>query len=340
MNRSALLLLWLAASPALASGKGIVPLSPAVGDTVSAAEAERWGLFPDVSGLRWAVFVPGNSGGFTARLSVAGDPPGAVRERYIPREVWEEWRRRMDAGERVTAAKPPAAPDGVWPEVPLPPPPEKPANPPAGAPGEGGPPGEGPHHGPSGRWLFVVDLGVKHPTTRFRDYFTDMFESSFALGLPLGRHFIASFGLQAAVGDLPDAFEKLTANGRSTHYAIELGGDVLLPAGASTDLVVGLRGGYYMRALRWGGALFWGYNGLYQSGSLVRELSNWGGGARLGLRHVLGDPARRRWLDVSLHYETYAADPTLLENPESGLVLSAGDRDTWVGLTVGMVLGI
>ncbi|MBK7701379.1 MAG: hypothetical protein IPI34_00080 [bacterium] len=62
----------------LAHPADLVPLHAAVGDTVDAGEAARWGLFPDVTGLTSAVFVPGPRGGFLARLQVAGDPPGST----------------------------------------------------------------------------------------------------------------------------------------------------------------------------------------------------------------------------------------------------------------------
>ncbi|MDO9695839.1 MAG: hypothetical protein Q7W56_14055 [Candidatus Latescibacteria bacterium] len=327
------LLLLVSAALAAAAPADVVPLHPAVGDTVDAREAARWGLFPDVPGLTGAVFAPGPRGGFLARLTVAGDPPGTTRERNVPRAQWERWRRSLDAGEAVAGYAPAVDRESaVWPEVPLPPVADRPAGPRPGLP----PPGDG----PPGRWLLLTDLGWKHATTAFGDYFTDMLRVSVALGLPLGENFLATAGLQLGLGDLQDDFEDLTGNGRAAHYGIELGARALLPVGERTDAVLGVRGGYYLRSLRWGGALFWGYGTVYQSGSLVRELSDWGGGLDVGLRRQLGDAGSRRWLAVTLHAETCAADPVLLQDSTSGDRLLADDHDDWIGVSVGLIMGI
>ncbi len=333
-----LLLLSAAAAPAVgapaeAARPDLVPLHPAVGDTVDAREAARWGLFPDLPGLTGVVFTLGPRGGYLARLTVAGDPPGTTRERNVPRAQWEQWRRNLDAGETVTGAVPEVNRESaVWPEVPLPDtaarrPGPRPGLPPAGA-------------GPPGRWLLMTDLGWKHATTAFGDYFTDMLRVSVAVGLPLGENFLATAGLQLGLGDLQDDFEDLTNNGRSAHYGIELGGRALLPVGERTDAVLGVRGGYYLRSLRWGGTLFWGYGTVYQSGSLVREMSDWGGGLDVGLRRRLGEAGSRRWLTATLHAETYAADPVLLEDATNGNRLIADDHDDWIGVSIGLVMGI
>lgn len=330
-------LLFAAAAAASAADPAqpadLVPLHAAVGDTVDAREAARWGLFPDVTGLTSAVFVPGPRGGFLARLQVAGDPPGSYRERNVPRSQWDGWRRRLDAGEAVDGGLPEVnRATAVWPEVPLPAPAERPGGPRPGLPAPAG--------GPPGRWLLLTDVGWKHATTAFGDYFTDMLRVSLALGLPLGDRFLATAGLQLGLGDLQDDFEDLTDNGRSAHYGIELGARALLPVGERTDAVLGVRGGYYLRSLRWGGTLFWGYGTVYQSGSLVREMSDWGGGLDVGLRRRLGEPGSRRWLAATLHAETCAADPVLLQDATNGNRLLADDHDDWIGVSVGLVLGI
>lgn len=330
-----LLLLGLvsAATAAADAPAAVVPLHAAVGDTVDAGEAARWGLFPDVPGLVSAVFAPGPRGGFLARLTVAGDPPGAHRERNVPRSQWDGWRRSLDAGEPVSGAPPEVNRDtAVWPEVPLPTDVARPAGPRPGLPV--------PDDGPPGRWLLLTDLGWKHATTAFGDYFTDMLRVSVALGLPLGENFLATAGLQLGLGDLQDDFEDLTDNGRAAHYGIELGARALLPVGERTDAVLGVRGGYYLRSLRWGGTLFWGYGTVYQSGSLVREMSDWGGGLDVGLRRRLGGADSRRWLAATLHAETCAADPVLLQDAVSGDQLIADDHDDWIGVSVGLVVGI
>ncbi|MBU0743660.1 hypothetical protein KKA85_14665, partial [bacterium] len=221
----------------------------------------------------------------------------------------------------------------VWPEAPLPDtgaaPPPLPAPPDTTVPLS------------ATTWLTLVDVGYKHSTTSFGDYFTDMLLLGVAVGYPLSDWFVPTIGFQAGIGDLQDDFEELTGNGKSAHYAIELGAQLRAPLAAGTDVYLGLAGGYYMRSLRWGGTLYYGYLDIYESGSLVRELSDWGGSARFGLqRRLSARGAKPRLLDLSVRYESYGAEASLLENPETGTMFTAADRDIWVGVTLGLIMGI
>ena len=58
-----------------------VALHAAVGDTLSRDEALRWGLFPDASDLRLAVFRAAPTGGYIARLHLDGPAGPRIRER-------------------------------------------------------------------------------------------------------------------------------------------------------------------------------------------------------------------------------------------------------------------
>jgi len=312
-----------------------VPLHAAVGDTLDRGEARLWGLFPDVPDLDWAVFQAAPTGGFIARLRLAGPDGPRIRERNVPRAEWMSWRDSLDRGEPVAAAGAPPAPTGtaVWPEAPLPgagtAPPPLPAPPDTTVPIA------------AARWLTLVDVGYKHSTTRFGDYFTDMLALGVAVGRPLSDWFVPTLGLRVGVGDLVDDFEAITGNGKSAHYALELGALLRAPLSGRTDVCLGLAGGYYMRSLRWGGTYYYSYLDVYESGSLVRELSDWGGSARIGLQWRLGARgAKPKLLDLSIRYETCGAEASLLENPDTGAVFTAEDRDVWIGVSLGLVVGI
>ncbi len=322
--------------PAVAAAAGTpVILHPVVGETVDRVEAERWGLFPDLPDLAEATFEALPAGGFLARLRLENGEAGHLRERFVPRAVWDRWRACLEAGEPVdvAGAPPPPGEHAVWPEAPLPAPAEAPPALPA-APDTLVPLSDA-------DWVTLVDVGYKHSTTRFRDYFTDMLLFGVAVGRPLNDWLMPTIGFQTGLGDLQDDFEDVTGNGKSAHYAFELGLLVRAPLGERIDVHAGVAGGYYMRSLRWGGTLYYGYYDIYQTGSFVREQSDWGGAARLGLRWRLGGPGvRPRLLDLSLRYEQYHAEASVLEDPSTGEMFMAEDRDAWVSLSLGLVVGL
>lgn len=331
---SALTALLLLAAAAPAADTPVI-LHPVVGKTIDAEEAARWGLFPDLPDLVEARFFTLPAGGFLARLRLDGTGEDRLRERSVPRAVWEDWRARIAAGEPVdgAGAPPPVGAHAVWPEAPLPPP--DPAAPlPTAAPDTLVPLSDA-------SWITLVDVGYKHSTTRFGDYFTDMLMLGVAVGRPLNDWIVPTLGFQAGLGDLQDDFEALTGNGKSAHYAFELGVQLRAPLGERAGAYLGVAGGYYMRSLRWGGTLYYSYYDVYETGSFVREQSDWGGSVRLGLRWRLADRgAKPRLLDLSLRYEQYRAEPSVLEDPVSGTLFTAEDHDAWVSLSLGLVVGL
>ena len=318
-----------------AAARTPVVLHPAVGESVDRAEASRWGLFPGLPDLVEARFLALEAGGYLACIELAGEGDDRLRERFIPRDVWEGWRARLEAGEPVDGIgdPPPADAGAVWPEIALP---ESPPAPPLPA-------------APDtlvrlsdSDWITLVDLGYKHSTTRFGDYFTDMLLLGVAVGKPVNAWLTPTLGIQFALGDLQDDFEAATANGKSAHYAFELGLQAHALLSERTGVYLGIAGGYYIRSLRWGGTIYYSYYDVYETGSLVREQSDWGGAARAGLRWRLSPRgARPRLLDLSVRYESYSAERSVLVvDSETGAGYTAEDRDVWLSVSLGLVVGL
>jgi len=318
----------------------VIPLHPAVGDTLSGAEAEIYGIFPDLDGMVAAVFRPAPWGGYLALITLRGPHGIVLRERNVPAADWREWRQRIAAGtapaDSVTMTNRPITSAGstpaVWPEAPMPSRvmPPAPASPAAAI-----------ETGLSGRWLVKMDLGYKHSTTVFNDFFTDMMMLSATFGRSIGEHFMPWAAFQYSMGDLPDDFEDATGNGNSSLYAFEFGLETSASLGDRTDLYAGAGGGYYMRSLKWGGHVFLGYDGYYRSGTAVRELQDWGWNGRAGVRWNLKPQGGKiRLLDVGLRVESFGADSVLLDDPTDEVRILADDHDFWVGLSVGLVLGL
>ncbi len=305
---------------------------PAIGDTIDAAAVRRWGLFPDIEGIRWVVVLPARWGGYLAHIEVDGPAGRELRLRYLPADLWERWRREMAAGGPVTAMRLPPPPAGaVWPEVPLPPPPPE-TTPPART---------GPPPSLRGRWLLVLEGGWQRSTTRFHDYFTDGGLIILGVGYGVSRRVIPFLDFQVGFGDQDDDFERLAGDGRSDFYAVELGTRLLTPLTDRTSLRLDLAGGYYMRALRWGGDLFVGPDGLYRGASFVREFDDWGGSVALGLQWRIRPGARQpHYLTCGIRYDFFGADPLVLMNPETGEALLADDHDRWLGVTFGLLVGL
>lgn len=103
-----------AALVAPAAGRGEEPepapvaLHPALGDTVSAAEAARCGLFADVAGLEAAVFRPAPWGGYLVRLRTRTGATVLWRERNVSSAAWRQWRAQVEACLAGEHAPPPA----------------------------------------------------------------------------------------------------------------------------------------------------------------------------------------------------------------------------------------
>ena len=96
-----------------------------------------------------------------------------------------------------------------------------------------------------------------------------------------------------------------------------------------------------MRALRWGGQVFLGYDGYYETGTAVRELQDWGYTLRVGLEWDLKPHGEKlRLLDVGLRYEGLPGENVLFEDSVNGVRITGGDRDAWLGLHIGLVMGL
>lgn len=329
---AALLAVLAAAAPCRAAAPSARPvvLHPAVGDTLDAEELRRWNLFPDLPAARRAVVVRTAAGGLLARIELPGRGGAVIRERSVTADQWRAWREALEAGVPVAAAPPP--PRGrVWPETELdpaeiapPPPPPDPAD---------------FRTRLTGDWVMHLDLGYKHSTTVFNEFFTDMAMVQMDVGYAVSDHVTPYFGFQTGFGDLVDEFEELVGNGKSAVYAFELGLHADLPLGDRTSLTAALAGGYYMRSMRWGGDYFTTVYGTLQSGgALVRELSDWGGSVRLGLRRRLGvGPGAPVFLQGGVRWEAYGADASLLYDPVSDIEIRADDHDRWLAVTVGLL---
>ncbi len=311
----------------------VVELHPDLGEVIDAGEAAALGLFPDLGGIGQIVFVRTAAGGVVARIVLDGPNGTVLRERSIPSDVWASWRADAAAGRPLAAALPVPPPGLVWPERDL--------RPDEVAPDDAPPPIPAGDGVLTGEWIMMLDAGYKRSTTRFRDYFTDMVVADMAVGYGLHDRVWPFLAFQIGSGDLQDAFEDITADGRSAVYAFELGTRFNAPLTHRLDAVASVAGGYYMRSMRWGGDLFVSPYGYVQSGTTVREFSDWGGSARLGVQWALGGrDGRARYLDLTFRAETYSADPYVLIDPENDAALLADDRDTWWSVTMGLAFGL
>jgi hypothetical protein len=353
-----------------------IAIHPAIGDTLDAREAARFGLFADEPGLRAAVLLPAPWGGYLARLTLDTPTGPVTRERNVRTAMLREWRERMTrlleapaatvtpavevAVADTTAVPPPGAPAGgdsltvaadslaapapapapalfarprVWPEVPLPA--SRPAPPGLGIvpPGATAP--------VAARWLVTAGLGYRHCGSAFNRFFTDMGQIEVAVTHRIGRTFQPYAAFVYGFGDIQDDFEAVSENGRSSLYALEMGLLARAPVSRRAHAYVGLGGGYYMRSLRWGGEQFLGSDGYMYGGTLVLELQDWGGSARVGLQLALpatGKEKKERLLDFQLRLEEYARSSFEPFGADSDF--RAVGRDRWIALSVSLLTGL
>ncbi len=352
-----------------------IAIHSAIGDTLDAREAARFGLFADEPGLRTAVLLPALWGGYLARLTLDTPAGPVTRERNVPTAMLREWRERVTrlleapaatATPAVavavvdTTAVPPAgaAPAGgdsltvaadslaapapapalfarprVWPEVPLPA--SRPSPPGLGIvpPGATAP--------VVARWLVTAGLGYRHCGSDFNRFFTDMGQIEVAVTHRIGRTFQPYAAFVYGFGDIQDDFEAVSENGRSALYALEMGLLARAPVSRRAHAYFGLGGGYYMRSLRWGGEQFLGSDGYLYGGTIVLELQDWGGSARVGLQLALpasGKEKKERLLDFQLRLEEYARSSFEPFGADSDF--KAVGRDRWIALSVSLLTGL
>jgi hypothetical protein len=255
-------------------------------------------------------FVPGAVVAVGDTLAAAPDTLGAVASKVVPRRV------------------------PVWPEVPLPPARSRP-------PGLDGIGPDGATPAAPARWLVATGVGYRHCGSDFGRFFTDMGLLEIGFSRRLGRTFIPYAAFQYGFGDIQDAFEAVSENGRSAIYALESGLLARAPVTRRTHVYAGLGGGYYMRSLRWGGEPFIGTDGNYYGGTLVLELQDWGVAAKLGVQIGLpaaGKGKKERLLDIQLRVEDYARSS--FEPLPGDSEFRAAGRDRWYALSVSLLTGL
>jgi len=328
-----ILVLLTAAASAVRAAPTVLRLTPAAGDTLRAEELRRWGLFPDLPRAVSAVFLRTEAGGIVARIAEPGLGGPLVRERSIDAATFRAWTDALAAGRRPEPFAPPP-PGAVWPERPLDP--DAVAPPPL-------PPAPGDlRTGHAGDWVMRLNAGWKHCQTGFSEFFTDMAMVQMDIGYAVSDRVLPFFGFQTGFGDLTSELEAITGNGKSAVYAFELGLLLDLPLSDRTSVTLSGAGGYYMRSLRWGGDDFLTLYGTYDYGAaLVRELSDWGGSAGVGLRRRLGDRVGPPvFLQAGVRVEAYGADPSLLYDPVSDIEIRAPDHDRWLTASIGFTFAL
>jgi hypothetical protein len=309
-----------------------IPLHPAVGDTLDAREASRFGLLADVTGLREAYFLTASWGGYLVRMHIV-TPEGPVwRERNVPSSTWLAWRQHVDAvlaGAPVREARTDTTGTvdqgtdriRVWPEVPLPPTLPRSALRDTTV---------RDYAELSGHWFVILEGGYKRNVSDFREYFTDQGLFGICWGR-LYRRMMPFFNIEFGFGDIHDQFERFAGDGRANTYNFSLGLMVRQPVSPGTHLYISGAFGYYIRSLNWGDPI---YDTLYTG--YVLEQQDWGQSFRAGVQLWRKGRSKPRFIDIGVGFQSSRADTwnygDQSENPS--IVLRASDRDTWVTLSV------
>jgi len=328
-----------------------VRLNPELGESLSAVEAAHFGLLTDVVGLQEVVFLEAPWGGYLARLKVETATGTVWRERNISTSTWREWQEhtadilagrkppRTSASTAVSQESvwdPPAPADftsidslsaqphepiRVWPEVPLPP-----------TIGRVVPVDSVLHdyQSLSGRWLVLLEAGLRHNITDFRAFFTDMGMIGLSWGHMVGR-FMPYFSMEVGFGDLRDDFEDLAGNGRSNTYGFSVGLMARQPAGKRVEIYGSGAFGYFIRSLQWQGIFIDSFNNTISDG-LVLEQQDWGWAFRAGFLIKKRHAQKARFIDIGIGLQMTPAEEWHYFDENSNF--RASDRDMWVTLSI------
>lgn len=330
-------LLWIGAAraswPPVPEGPAL-RLHPDLPEVLERDWLERLDLFPEVAGLARVRFGRAPWGGVVARLEVE-DPDQGLRVllRSLSGDRWQALTARTAAvlrGETPPLLPPEPAPQAgaadplasvrSWPETPPPPAAPRPEQRLAG--------GRVPVRG---HWLALVDAGVRVDLTAFNQFFTPMGQIGLAFGYGASERLVPLLGFFAGFGDMRGDFEDAFGDGRSNAFGFTL--DLLArhPVGTRQSLYLEGGGGYFIRSLYWGGAFYDPVSGEITEGRVL-EQQDFGWTLRVGWLLARDHPRRPRLLDIGVGVQTSTADSWNYWTENESF--SAGDRDTWLVVTV------
>ena len=328
-----------------------VPLYPGLPDKLDAADAQRYGLYSDVADLQELWFVPAPWGGYLVRLRVAGPEGERLLERNVPQSKWVTMRQQV-AAVRDGAEAPPVTGvagvaanttggdggDGgattdttrvvpqrvlVWPEVGLPP-----APPPRPHLAEGG---QTNYPRVGGRWVSLLEVGVRSNVSSFRDFFTEQVCFGMQFGYTVTDYLMPFLGFDVGFGDIRSDFEKLAGDGRANTYNFTVGVLGRAAAGRRTAFYTSVAGGYFARTMQWGGTFYDPNFGSVTDG-FVLEQQHWGIAMRAGLQFQQSHARRLRSFDIGITVQITPAERWDYYNEQMRFV---GDlSDTWVSLSI------
>jgi len=347
-------------SPALAvqdSAPAPVALHEAVGDTLNAGEARRFGLFQELPTLQYALFLPAPWGGYLAHLYLNTDAGPVRRERNVPVDTWQAWQAqvagivdgRIPRGTVWTDGLPPPPTEPaprpvlpvitpgdssatapiepptrirVWPEVPLPPfTPRSAFRDSVVAASQFRP--------LSGHWYLMLEAGYKQDVTDFSEFFPGLGLIGITWGFMVDR-IMPFFSMEIGFGDIKDDFEELSGDGRANTYSFSAGALLRQKLSRRTSFYVSGSYGYFIRSLQWGGFFYDPFYNTYTEG-YVLEQQDWGYGVRVGVQIIRATQKKPRFLDIGLGLHSSTAEEWHYYDETSNFL--ASDRDTWVTLS-------
>ncbi|MFO7652854.1 MAG: hypothetical protein R6X25_03425 [Candidatus Krumholzibacteriia bacterium] len=332
-----------ARAAALDDGKGPVRLHPSLPETLTVEHARRFGMYTEVPGLERFWFRRAPWGGYLTRLETRGPGGPRLRERSVPQARWRQFQDRVEAvlagaspPDSALAPAPPWVEDRrtgapadsvaagrsggrlqVWPEAPLPPQTHAGARPEE-------PPLEPPFRN---RWLSLLEAGYRHNISDFDAFFTGMLQFGLAFGYTATERLVPYAAFTVGFGDIRSDFEAIAGEGRANAYNFALGSVLRQPVSRRGSLYVAVEGGYYVRALQWGGLFENPFTGQVREGYIL-EQQHWGGAVRLGfLRQTAHEDKLRAW-DLGVTLQRTAADPWVYFDDDR--IFAADDQDTWL----------
>jgi hypothetical protein len=359
--------LLLAAPCSGGSRRATVPLNSSLPDTLTAADAERFGLYADVSGLSRFWFVPAPWGGYTVVLETIADGRVRVRERNVPRARWRQLQARVERVlEGAHPASEPLSQAPAWTDSALHREPR--LRSPAGnpAPEAGGheagtdtttaprtphrirvwpevplPPARAAtrpdraakslYPGFADRWLTLLEAGYRHPISSFDAFFTGMAQFGLAFARTFGERFIPYGSFTIGFGDIKRDFEDIAGEGRSNVYSFALGTILRQPVGRKTFAYAGVEGGFYARLLQWGGLFQDPFTGRTTDG-YVLEQQDFGWSVRLGIALQRPNTEKVRVWDLGIAYQTSPAERWAYHS--DGKSFLGDGRDAWLVISL------
>jgi len=208
----------------------------------------------------------------------------------------------------------------TWPEIPIPPQPQKGLHQPDEI-----------YPDLDKRWLMQVGGGWQHNVGPQKEFFTDMVQLNLAVGKPVTEHLLPFVSCELGFGGLEESLEKMTGEGRATSLGVKAGLLGSLDLTKRHRYYASVAAGYFSRSMLWGETYRDPETGESSNGETI-TMGHWGISLRTGFLFQLSHGTKTRFVDLGVGLQLSPADKLLFQG--IGNTMTGSEEDAWLTITL------